>query len=366
MEFNIDKTELQKALNVVGKGMSSRASLPILAGVLVTAQDGAVTFQATDLETSISHTTHADVVEPGRVVVPGKLAGDIVKSLQDAAVRVKTKDAQVEVSCMKSSFTLSTLPADDFPAFPQPSPQQLISVPAHDLARSVQRVAFAASKDEARAVLMGIFIEVDEKNIRLVTTDGYRLAVSDMPVVIPQSEPFSAIIPSHAFDDAMRLAADEQAVSIGFTENQIVFSFGDTVFISRRTEGDYPDYKGLLPKKHDVSATMDIDELKTAVKRVSLLAQSHAPVRFHFDFATQEAVVSANTQDVGGAQETISAEVEGENSIDIAFNHQYTLDGLNVMDGKTRVEMQDPTKPGIFRPDGDESYLYLVMPMQVR
>ncbi len=366
MEFNIDKNELQKALNVVGKGMSSRATLPILAGVLVTAHDDVVTFQTTDLETSISHTTHADVIDPGRVVVPGKLFSDIVKSLQDAAVRVKVNDAQVEVGCLNSSFTLSTLPADDFPAFPQLTAQQEISVPAGDLARSVQRVAFAASKDEARAVLMGIFIEVDEKNIRLVTTDGYRLAVSDMPVVIPQSEPFSAIIPSHAFDDAMHLAAGEQAVSLGFTENQIVFSFGDTVFISRRTEGNYPDYKGLLPKKHDVKATMDIAELKTAVKRVSLLAQSHAPVRFHFDLLAQNAVVSAKTQDVGGAQETISAEVEGEDNIDIAFNHQYVLDGLNVMDGAASLEMQDRTKPGIFRQKGDEGYLYLVMPMQVR
>ena len=365
MEFNIDKTELQKALNIVGKGMSSRATLPILAGVLLTAQDDTVTFQATDLETSISHTTAADVIEPGRAVVPGKLASDIVKSLQDAAVHMKTSDVQVEMGCMNSSFTLSTLPADDFPAFPQLTPQQLINVPAADLARSVQRVAFAASKDEARAVLMGIFVEVEEKNIRLVTTDGYRLAMSDMPVVIPQSEPFSAIIPSHAFDDAMKLAADEQAVSVGFTENQIVFSFGDTVFVSRRTEGKYPDYKGLLPKKHDVAATMDIGELKTAVKRVSLLAQSHAPVRFHFDLLAQKGVVAAKTQDVGGAEETIAADVEGEGNIDIAFNHQYVLDGLNVMEGKTLLEMQDRTKPGIFKQEGDDSYLYLVMPMRV-
>ena len=366
MEFNIDKNELQKALNVVGKGMSSRATLPILAGVLVSAQDDMVTFQTTDLETSISHTAHADVIEPGRAVVPGKLFADIVKSLQDAAVHVKTNDAQVEVGCLNSSFTLSTLAADDFPAFPQLTPQQLISVPAGDLARSVQRVAFAASKDEARAVLMGILVEVDEKNIRLVTTDGYRLAVSDMPVVIPQSEPFSAIIPSHAFDDVMHLAAGEQAISIGFTDNQIAFSFGDTVFISRRTEGNYPDYKGLLPKKHDVSATMDVAELKTAVKRVSLLAQSHAPVRFHFDLVAQNGVVSANTQDVGGAQETIQAEVAGETDVDIAFNHQYVLDGLNVLEGATCLEMQDCKKPGIFKQKDDESYLYLVMPMHVR
>ncbi len=138
------------------------------------------------------------------------------------------------------------------------------------------------------------------------------------------------------------------------------------MFISRRTEGSYPDYRGLLPKKHDVSATMDVGELKTAVKRVSLLAQSHAPVRFHFDLLAQNAVVSANTQDVGGAQETMKAAVEGEDNVDIAFNHQYVLDGLNVMTGETCLEMQDRKKPGIFKQKDDESYLYLVMPMHVR
>ena len=364
MEFNIDKNELQKALTTVSKGMSARTTLPILAGILVSAEGDMVKFQTTDLETSISHKTHADVVEEGTSVLPGKLLQDIAKSFQDAAVHVKTSENQAIVSCMNSSFTLSTLPAADFPAFPQVDPQQQIDVPANDLARAVQRVAFAASRDEARAVLTGIFFEVGEKSIRLVATDGYRLAVVDMPASLAQVDPFSAIIPSRAFDDVTRLSSSEQAISIGLSENQVMFTFGDTVFVSRRTEGDYPDYRGLLPKNHNLRVDMQTEDLKTAVKRVSLIAQAHSPVRFHFDILGQQAMVCANAQDVGNAEESIPMQIDGEDNLEIAFNHQYVLDALNVMGEQTRIEMQSSLKPGIFKPGEDESYLYLVMPVR--
>lgn len=364
MKFSIAKTELTDILNIVLKGMASRSTLPILSGILVDAAADKVTFQTTDLEISIRHIAAANVTEEGRAVIPGKLFADIVKSLPDAAVTVTSYQEQTEISCLGSSFSLSSLNPSDFPYFPEVSADKTIVLPSSDLAAVIKRVGRAVSRDESRAVLTGVQLTLEGSNARFIATDSYRLAVANMTVEGQEFEPFTAIVPGKVFEDVSKLAASGENVTIGFTDNQIVFEFGSTVFVSRKIEGNYPNCMQLIPADHAVSVRIDTAALVTAIKRVSLLAQAHSPIHFKFSEGDQDCTVSAKTADVGGAQETVDAQVEGED-IEIAFNHQYVLDGLAAVEGETLIELQTSLKPGIIKQSGDDNYLYLAMPVRL-
>ena len=365
MRFYIAKTDLVDILNTVSKGMSSRSTLPILSGILLDALDDKVTFQTTDLEVSIKHTALASVEEGGRTVIPGKLFGDIVKALPDAAVCVATTGEQVTISCMDSSFTLSTLNPVDFPYFPSVDTQQQVTLPSRDLADIVRKVGKAVSRDEARAILTGILFTIEGGKVRMAATDSYRLAVAEMELEEAGDEEFTAIIPGKIFEDVSKLAAGYERVTVAFSENQIVFSFGSTILVSRKIEGTYPNYRQLLPKETATTVRIQVSDLVTAVKRVSLLAQAHTPVKFSISADEQKIVISAKTQDVGGATESVAALVEGE-SMDIAFNHQYILDGLSCISDECVLQLQTSLKPGTIRQSGaEETFVYLAMPVRL-
>ncbi|MGN0072732.1 MAG: DNA polymerase III subunit beta [Coriobacteriales bacterium] len=365
MRFNIAKDELIEVLNIVSKGMSSRSTLPILSGILVSAQDSSVTFQTTDLEISIRHSVVADVEEPGSTVVPGKLFTDISKALPDAAVRVATDADQVVISCMDSAFTLSTLNPVDFPAFPQVETSTKVVLPSKRLSEAVRKVGKAVSRDESRAILTGILFAVEDDTVRLAATDSYRLAVADLLIEEGDPyEPFQAIIPGRIFEDVSKMANGYDTIAIAFSENQVVFSFGACTFVSRKIEGTYPNYKQLLPKDSACIIKMPVQELVSTVKRVSILAQAHTPVRFSFNADEQRVTISAKTQDVGASRAELEAEVEGE-SMDIAFNHQYLLDGLQAVEGDVLIKLQSSLKPGVLHAVDDDSFLYLAMPVRL-
>lgn len=365
MKFKIAKEELLKTLNIVTRGMSSRSTLPILSGILIETNDqGMLVFQTTDLEISIRHTVTANIEEPGRTVIPGKLFSDIVKSLPDASVEIDAQQDSTKISCMESSFTLSSLNPADFPYFPQVDPDTTIVLPSQELASAVRKVGRAISRDESRAILTGVFLSVKDGVVTFAATDSYRLAVAEMSAGANTVNDFQAIIPGKTFEDVSKLAQSSESVSIGFSDNQIIITFGETVFVSRRIEGTYPNFRQLIPADHAVSIEIDTQTLIAAIKRVSLLAQAHAPIRFQFSAETQSATISANTADVGGAQETINAEIDGP-SMEIAFNHQYLLDGLNMIQGTTILELQTSLKPGILKSSEEQSFLYLAMPVRL-
>lgn len=365
MKFNIAKSDLLDTLNIVLKGMSSRSTLPILSGILVDASDGGhLIFQTTDLEISIKHTVVADVVETGKAVVPGKLFADIVKNLPDAAVTISATQDSTTISCLDSSFVLSSLNPVDFPYFPEVNADTIIELPAQAAADAVRKVGKAVSRDESRMILTGILFSVEAGKVRFVATDSYRLAVAELAVEGPAPEDFQAIVPGKTFEDVARIALSGEKISIGFSDNQIIFEFGDTVLVSRKIEGTYPNYKQLIPADHAVSIKVSTEAIVTAIKRVSLLAQAHTPVRFEFDADEQRVKVSAKTQDVGGASESVDVAMEGDD-IEIAFNHQYVLDGLASIEGDTIIELQTSLKPGIFKSSEDQGFLYLAMPVRL-
>lgn len=365
MKFRIAKTDLLNAINTVAKGMSSRATLPILSGILLeTTDQGKLSFQTTDLEISIKHTTTANIEEPGRCVIPGKLFSDIIKSLPDASIEIVSNDEQTTITCMDASFTLSSLNPADFPFFPQVDPSTTIVLPTEELADAVQCVGRAVSRDESRIILTGIYFVVQDGIVTLAATDSYRLAVAEIKAPNTDVNDFTAIIPGKTFEEVCRIAQSTESISIGFSDNQVIMQFGETIFISRKIEGTYPNYKQLIPAEHQVSIQMDTQTLVTSIKRVAILAQAHTPIKFQFSAESQNVTISANTADVGGATEVIAAEIDGP-SVDIAFNHQYILDGLNMIKGEVLIELQNSLKPGILKSVEKENFLYLAMPVRL-
>lgn len=367
MKFRISKDELLNAINTVSKGMSSRATLPILSGILIeTTDQGKLTFQTTDLEISIKHTTTANIEEAGRCVVPGKYFSNIIKNLPDASVEVSSNDEQTFITCENASFNLSSLNPADFPFFPQVDPSTTIILPTDKLTEAVSRVGCAVSRDESRIILTGIYFSVKDGIVTLAATDSYRLAVAEIKVPNTDVNDFTAIIPGKTFEDICRIAQSAATISIGFSDNQVIMQFGETIFVSRKIEGTYPNYKQLIPVNQEVTIQVDTHVLVTSIKRVAILAQAHTPIKFQFSAESQNITISANTADVGGATEVISAEIDGP-SVDIAFNHQYILDGLNMIKGEVLIELQNSLKPGILKSadEDKENFLYLAMPVRL-
>ena len=363
MKISIARSELLDALTVVTKGLSSRTTLPILSGILVSASGDDIVLQSTDLEISIKATAKANVSTEGSVVIPGRLISDIVRSLPEAAITLDgtAKDA-MKVTCGQSSFDIKTLSPDDFPKFPEVLAAESVTIPTETLVALVRQVSKAVSRDETRPVLTGVLLVVDDGVIRLVATDSYRLAIKEMPLENAPAERIEVVVPGRAIEEITKMATGQESVTMGVAENQVVFEFGTTIYVSRRIEGTYPNYRQLIPKEVETTVTANREELLEAVKRVSLMAQHNAPVRLSITESTL--TLSARTQDVGEAKEDLMVKTEGAD-VEIAFNHAFLLDGVSASgDEELRFEATSPLKPGVFR-SMDGSYTYLVMPVRL-
>ena len=364
MRFNINKSELLNALTIVSKGTASRSTIPVLSGVYIKAEGMGLVMETTDLERSIRYSVPALVEEEGTTVIPEKLLLDIVKNLPEAAVESQTNDSTVTVSCGKSSFTLKTLDAADFPPFPNVDVSSSIEAPFAQFCSMVKRVAKVVSKDQSRAVLTGVLISTSEEGLRMVATDSYRLAVADIALEGVQ-ENFEAIVSGVFLQEVAGLPKMEENITIGLTANQIVFTYQNMVLINRRIEGNFPNYRQIIPQSWATKTCFTTQELMTAVKRVGLVSALSSPVKIDINAEAGNAIINAATQDVGSAEEVVGCEVAGE-SIQIALNHQYVLDGLmSVSTDQVFFETTSPMKPGIFRAGAGENFLYLVMPVRV-
>ena len=365
VKFSINQSELQDALAVVLKGIATRSTLPILSGIYLDAHNDNLTLQATDLELSIQFTIPALVEEEGRSVFPGKLFFDIVKNLPDAAVHVETGEDSAVITCDASSFSIKTLDAEDFPGFPHVDTQQAISIPFSQFSSMVKRVARVVSKDESRAILTGVLITFEGETLKMVATDSYRLAITEAQLGEPAAEGFQAVISGSFLQELASLARTDDPLTIALAENQIVVTYHDTVFINRRIEGNFPNYRQLLPDSYATRVRLNVSHLVSGVKRTSILGQQSSPVKFAIDVESQTVQLSAAAQDVGSAQETLACQGEGDN-VEIAFNYAYVLDGLgSVNTDDVFLEVQSGMKPGIFKAGEGENFLYLVMPVRI-
>ncbi len=368
MKLSIERGALLDSLSVVTKALSARTTLPILSGILLTADAGTVTLQATDLEISIRDAVAADVESEGSIVVPGRLLADVVRRMPEAAIRLETSSAdRIQVSCRSEkagviSFDLRTLPADDFPRFPEVEAQSSVEIPTDTMGSMVRQVSKAVSRDEARPILTGVLLVMDGSEIRMVATDSYRLAIRTATLEEPVPERIEVVIPGKALEEIPKIAGSADRVSMGVSENQIVFSVGETTYVTRRIEGAFPNYRQLVPAESETRIVAERAELLEAVQRVSLLAQHNAPLRMKISDSTL--TLSATTQDVGEATEDLMVESEGA-PLEIAFNHAFLLDGVSSSeDEKISFMATSPLKAGVFTSGQAAEFTYLIMPVR--
>jgi len=362
VKFRCDRDALSEALQTVQRGVSSRPGIPALTGVLLDGTaEGRLTMTTTDLEVSARLTIDVQVSEPGVALIPARLLADTVKSLSDSPVDVETDQAQARIRCAAYEGSLRLLPAEDFPGLQEPG-GTLVEAEAGAFAEAVSQVARAASRDEARPVLTGVLVEVSREGCVLVATDSYRLAVRDL--VASADGEAKAIVPERAFSEAGRAASGDEKgkVEILVDDAQVSFRAGGLTLTSRLIEGEFPNYRQLLPDTHESRLTVSRQQLLDAVRRVGLLARDTTPVRLEFNALGVK--LSSSSPDLGQAVETVEARYEGDD-LTVAFNPQYLIDGLTAAVGESvRLDVRDGLKPGVVHGEND-GFTYLVMPVRL-
>jgi DNA polymerase-3 subunit beta len=361
VKFRCDRDDLSEALQTVQRGVSTRPGIPALTGVLLEAKTDAMTLTTTDLEVSAQLVMPVQVQADGLALVPARLLADMVKSLPQAPVEFEADQGQARLRCAAFEGNVRLLPAEDFPAWQEPTGSK-VTLEAMKFAEAVGQVARAASRDEARPTLTGVLLEVSREGITLVATDSYRLALRDLTATSMGEA--QALVPERALTEAGRAAGGEEKGDIDLVvdQSQVTFRIGALTLTSRLIEGQFPNYRQLLPDGYESLLTVSRQQLLDAVRRVGLLARENAPVRMEFNALGVR--LSSSSPDLGEAVEAVEARYEGED-ITVAFNPQYLADGLAAASGETiRLEIKDGLKPGVVRGEGSE-FTYLVMPVRL-
>jgi DNA polymerase-3 subunit beta len=363
LRITASRDELAAKLAVVARGVSTRTAVLVLGGIQLRAEDGRLHLAATDMEVSLRAAADAQVDAEGTVVVPGRLLLDISRSLPDGEVTLehKPEEAVVVVTAGSAVYRLHTYAAEDFPRLPEVDATVLHAVDSDVLVETVGRVGRSASRDESRPVLTGILVRFEPGKVVMAATDSYRLAVKETTVAgsLPELE---AIIPARALQELARIAAGTDEVQLGLQENHVVFGADGTWLTTRRIDGQFPNYRQLLPEQFEHELTLPREELLEVVRRVSLMAQRNSPLRLRF--AEGELTVSAVTQDVGEARESLPAPFAGD-TLEIGFNAEFLRDGLESVDSDSlRFKLISPLRPAVLEGES-EDYVYLIMPIRL-
>jgi DNA polymerase-3 subunit beta len=362
LKATCSREELSHALGIVSRGVSTRTTVQILAGILLEATEGKLRLAATDMELSLRSSLEARIDTEGSVVVPGRLLLDIARLLPEAEVSLehRLEEAVVEVRCGSASYRLHTYNAEDFPRLPDTQVERH-EVDRQMLLETVARVSRSASRDESRPVLTGVLVHFEPGKLVMAATDSYRLSVKETALegTIPELE---AIVPARALGELARIAGDGEKLTLGVHENQVVFGSGDAWLTTRRIDGQFPNYKQLVPEAFEHEVTLPRDELIDVVRRVSVMAQRNSPLRLRF--AEGELTISAQTQDVGEARESLPVSFGGE-ALEIGFNAEFLRDGVESVTGEhVRMKLISPLRPAVLQGESDD-FLYLIMPIRL-
>ena len=367
MKFATSSADLLAQLSVVSRVASTRSPVQALSGVQVIARADCAELRATDMDVGLRVPLAAAVERDGTVVLPARLLLDIARSLpgSQASVELRPSEQDVEILSGSATFHIRTLRAEDFPPLPEPGGDSIVTVPAAAFVDTINRVARSASRDETRPILTGILVSAAGSEVRMVATDSYRLSVKETALDAPLDGDFEATVPARALQELARISqtADADELRVSVRANQIVFELGGDVLSSRLIDGQFPNYRQLLPDAYEHELTMASAELTEVVRRVSLMAQKNAPLRLRFNEGELE--VSAQTPDVGEASQTLPVPFAGE-PFEIGFNPEFLRDGLESSEGGDLVlKLISPLRPGLIESADASGFLYLIMPIRL-
>jgi DNA polymerase-3 subunit beta len=363
LKLTCARDELVAKLAIVSRAVSTRTAVQILAGILLRAENGELHLAATDMELSLRTSLGANVDEEGAVVVQGRTFVDIARLLPADEVQIayRPEEGVVHITCGNYSSRLHTYAVEDFPRLPEVSAAPTFGVDADTLLATVSQVSRSASRDESRPVLTGILVRFEPEQLVMAATDSYRLSVKETPLEGSQQE-LEAIIPARALTELGRVATGVGELDLGVHENQVVFRAGDVTLTTRRIDGQFPNYKQLLPETFERTVTLARGELLEVVRRVSVMAQRNAPLRMRFNEG--ELTVSAQTQDVGEATETLAVDWTGD-PLEIGFNPEFLREGVeSVTSDQLELNLISPLRPAVIKGEGDD-FRYLIMPIRL-
>jgi DNA polymerase III subunit beta len=359
--------ELLAQLQTVSRVASTRSAVQALSGVQLEAGDSGVELRATDMEMGLRVPLQAEVQRPGTVVLPGRLMLDVARQLPggDVSIELRPSEGDVEVVSGPARFHIRTLRSEDFPPLPEPGGDTVVTMPAEAFVQTVARVSRSASRDETRPILTGVLVSASGDELRMVATDSYRLSVKETKLDAPLETGFEANVPARALDELGRVAGQVGAdtIEIGVRTNQVVFRVDGVVLSSRLIDGQFPNYRQLLPETYEHELHVPGEELAGVVRRISLMAQKNAPLRL--SFTEGELTVSAQTPDVGEASEPLPVPFAGE-PFEIGFNPEFLRDGLeSVASGDVILKLISPLRPGLIESGDGSGFLYLIMPIRL-
>lgn len=362
MKLKMNKDDLLTGIQIVQNVVSSKATLPILSNILLESNNNILKLNATDLDIGISCEIPVETVEEGAITIPAKRFSDIVKELPlgDITIYAK-KNNQIDIEGKNCRFKLNGLPKEEFPKFPEFKDNEVIRIPQIDLKEMFKLTSFAASHEESRYVLNGVLMELSDDIMRIVATDGRRLAKIERKLTSSIKKEISVIIPIKAVQEINRNLKDEGEVSFIVGSNQVLFDIEGVLIATRVIEGEFPNYNQVIPKQIKTKVTVNTKDLLYTIKRANLLATPDFQA-VKFEIFTDKMVVSKNTPDVGESREEISIDYDGSEFI-VGFNPVFLIDFLKNINRETiGIEFLGPDKPAVIRLD---DYLYLALPMRI-
>jgi len=366
LKLTSKRDDLVAKLSVVSRAVSGRAATQALSGILLSADGDGVKLSATDLEVGLETKLAAEVEGSGTALLPGRLFAELARSLGEGPVELELRESEgdVEIRSSGSSFHLRVLPSEDFPKLPDEEGEAL-TIPAQALADAVELVARAASRDDMRPVLTGVLVSANGSEMTMVATDSYRLAVKRTELEKEIGGELQANIPARALRELGRIVTADavETVSVAPLRNQAVFRAGEIVLSTRLIEGQFPNFRQLLPESYEHDVRLPRLELLDVTRRVSQLAQRNAPLRL--SFSPGELTVAASTPDVGDAEESLPVSFDGE-PLEIGFNPDFLREGIESVAGdEVMLRLISPLRPGLLQPVDNEDFRYLVMPIRL-
>lgn len=373
MKITCSKDRLNHAVQTVQKAVAAKATLPILSGIYLSAENNKLELQATDYELGICCTIDAHVDIPGKIVISGRYFQELVKRLPGDTVEIasSTEDRTIKIMAGTSQFNLLSLPADEFPVlkslFDKQNGTSNLTIKDNVLRDLIKRTVFACATEESRPIFTGALLELTENDVRMVATNTHRLALKkSITEQTTSNSNLKIIVPSKILNELARLLNSELPVDVNicWEKNKVAFRFENVYLESRLIEGQYPDYNRVIPPEFGTTATINTALFIDAVERVSLMAKDGEYNVIKFQFNTSEVSITSNNPDIGKAYETIPVSTEGTD-ITIAFNAKYVTDILkNIGSPELLFSLNTPLSPASIRPVNDENYTYIITPVR--
>ncbi len=368
MKVTCTQENLSRALSIASQAVGTDTTLPVLANVLLQTENGRLKLSATDLETGISVLIGGKVEAEGTVTVPAKLLAEYVRSLSTENVKLESKENKLHLKAGSYTASLNGIDPDEFPLIPKIKDKEICVVDAQSFATGVERTAFAAASDESRPELAGVYITLGKNSITMAATDSYRLAESVVEgVEMKASKQQSVIVPAKTLAELTHIIGEESngKLKISLSENQMMFQYNDASLVTRLVEGQFPDYKAIIPDSFQTEAGFKRDELLQNIKVTGLFSREGAnDIRFEFNLPAKETSLYAASSQVGKNSSKLKGKLKGETSQSV-FNYRYLIDGLaGIKSEEVRFDTNGSSGPGVLRPSGSKEYTYVVMPIK--